>query len=161
MIPRCCCGIIIYIRLDIWVQEASKGKITMDLVTDQNDLDLWFTDESSLILQNTWSAPSCKKWMVHVTNAHTKKTIEEKAMFIYGCLVYLLLFSLFNFWQSQMYNIFTPLVSLRPPHSFPLATPSYFDVMCMCVCKSCAGSRSHIISRRRSCIGLLPILQLL
>lgn len=52
---------MIYLRLDIRVQEVSKGKITMDLVTDENDLGLWFTDESSLILQNTWSAPSWYK----------------------------------------------------------------------------------------------------
>lgn len=38
---------MIYLRLDIRVQEMSKGKITMNLVIDQNDLDLWFTDEAA------------------------------------------------------------------------------------------------------------------
>lgn len=55
----------------------SKGKITMDLVIDQNDLDLWFTDESSLILQNTWSAPSWYKWMVQIIVINVQIKTEQ------------------------------------------------------------------------------------
>lgn len=73
----------------------------MDFITDPNDLDLWFTNQSSHILQaHRALSPGVNEWCKKKKRKKSKKgkrTVEERLMPTVHYFVYLLPFFPSNF----------------------------------------------------------------